>query len=168
MRMTPSAIALACPSSLSISHRYPAPPAVVFAAWTHPALARRWLFASAGRALAQATLEARPGGALLLRDHHRGRTTEHRGTFLAVAAPGRLAFTLVVPEAPGTETVVDVSIEPQARGCRLALVHAGVPPAALAASEARWLGALYGLGETLAAVAEARASAPDAAVGRAG
>ena len=166
--MTPSAVAHACPPSLSISQRYAATPAAVFAAWVHPALARRWWFAAAGRALAQATLEARPGGALLLRDRHRGRTTEHRGTFRAVDPPARLALTLVLPEMPGVATEVDVRIGPQSRGCRVTLVHAGVPPAAIAAIEVRWLGALYGLGETLAALAEARAAAGGRGIEHAG
>ena len=140
---------------LLLLHRCAATATTLFAAWTHPALVRQWLFATAGHPLDHVTLEARPGGALRLRTRHRGAVVEHHGTVLLVAAPVSLAFTLVLPEAPAATTVVAVRIVPRAGGSVLALRQTGVPAACAHAVEACWQGALYGLSEPLGALAEA-------------
>lgn len=144
-------------STLRLAARLAAPPATVFAAWLHPALVRHWLFATATRPLHAAHVDARPGGELVLRERPGpGCEGTYRGTFLRLAPPGTLAFTLVLPDAPGAVTRVEVGIEPAATGCRLSLAHALVPAGGRPAMEARWAGALYGLAETLAMLAEAR------------
>ncbi len=144
-----------CPA-LHLAQRYSAAASEVFAAWLHPALVKRWLFAGAMRPLAAAAVDAREGGGFVLLARDRDRIVEHRGTFLRIAPPTRLAFALALPEARSADTRVDVEIVPAMRGCRLELTHAGVPRGAAEAVEARWLGSLYGLAETLAALAEAR------------
>lgn len=150
----------ACPGAdrraLHVTQRFAAGPDDVFAAWLHPALVRRWLFATAGRPLLEVHVDDRPGGAFLLRDRWRGRVITWRGTFARLTPPAALAFTLRLPDAPGVDTGVEVGISPAPAGCRLDVVHTHLPARCAEAMEARWLGALYGLGETLSSLAQAR------------
>jgi len=138
--------------TLCITQRLVASPADAFTAWVHPALVRRWLFATADRPLPGVQVDAREGGELVLRDRWQGRDVAWHGAFVQLARPGALAFTLTLPDAPEIVTHVAVSLVPTAVGCRVAVVHAGVPAACAEAMEARWQGALYGLAETLAAL----------------
>ena len=143
--------------TLHFTHRYAARAADVYAAWVQPALVRQWLFATAGRPLVAAGVEARRGGALVLRDRWRGRALVYRGTFTRLE-PGRaLGFTLECPDAPGALTAVAVAFAPDRDGCGVDVVPRDVPPLCTGTLEARWLGALYGLGEILEAGTRARA-----------
>lgn len=143
--------------TLHVAHRFAARADDVYGAWLHPALVRHWLFATAGRPLLAACIDPWPGGDLVLRDRAPGREVVWRGTFTRLAPTAALAFTLALPDVPDIRTRVEVHIARATPGCRLTLAHAGVPAACAAAMEARWQGALYGLGETLSAWDGARA-----------
>jgi uncharacterized protein YndB with AHSA1/START domain len=155
-------------SPLSLVRRFAAPAPTLYAAWTHPALARQWLFATARCPLVHADIDARPGGALRLACVHRGTVIEHRGTFLHLEPAHALAFTLALPEAPLHATTVSVRIARCARGSVLSLAHAGVPAACADVVEGRWLGALYGLAETLAGLRDSHMRATGAVAADAG
>jgi uncharacterized protein YndB with AHSA1/START domain len=152
--------------AIRITHRFAAPPQRVFEAWLDPALAGRWLFATATRPMTDVAIEARVGGSFRLArrsrkrsfpvarpspqsDRRNGKTTEHRGRFIEIVPHRRLVFDLVAPDRPRAATRVTVEIAPRKSGCDLALSLDDVPPEETNYSEARWMGMLYGLGETL-------------------
>ena len=121
----------------------------VFDAWLDPAVAGRWLFATATRPMTDVEIDARVTGSFRFAERSDGKLTQHTGEYLEIVPPGRLAFTLLVGNR--TVTRVTVEIAPTRTGCELTLTHAGLPPERAAQSEARWTGILYGLGVTLAA-----------------
>jgi len=135
-------------ATLRLVHRCSFDAATVFAAWVEPALAGQWLFATASRPMVRARIDARVGGCYCLTEQRGTRLVEHRGEFVDVAPPRRLAFTLSTPDLDG-ETRIAVDIEPQPSGCALVLTHASVRPDEVRRTRQRWLGMLYGLGATL-------------------
>jgi uncharacterized protein YndB with AHSA1/START domain len=93
-----------------------APPAAVFKYFTDPVRWAAWWGAGS-------TIDARPGGRLLVR-YPDG--TEAAGEVVEVTPPSQIVFTYGyvkgVPIAPG-DSRVTISLEPVARGTRLHLVH---------------------------------------------
>jgi uncharacterized protein YndB with AHSA1/START domain len=135
-------------ATLRLVRRCPFDAASVFAAWVEPALAGQWLFATASRPMVRTRIDARVGGCFCLTERRWTRIVEHRGEYVDVAPPRRLAFTLSTPDLDG-ETRIAVDIEPRSSGCALTLTHASVRPDEVGRVRQRWLGMLYGLGATL-------------------
>ena len=136
-------------SALRMTRRFDAAPEQVFDAWVDPALAVRWLFATAMRPLAHAAIDARVGGGYVLIERDGRRGTRRFGTYLRLVRPSHLAFTMTADDRPDVASSVAVGIEPVRRGCVLTLAHANVPRGDLRMLAARWQGVLYGLAETL-------------------
>ena len=134
---------------LRIARRIGASPQRVFDAWIDADIARRWLFATAWRPLASATIDARVGGAFELVDERHGRCVAYRGEYLEIDPHRHLAFTLSLDTSVVTRVTVDIARA--ARASRVALTHECVPPRKAAEMRARWIGILYGLDATLAA-----------------
>ncbi len=103
--------------------RVAAPPAVVFAFFTDPALIARWMGASP-------SVDVRAGGAIRVEFPRESSTDVMRGVFLEIEPPRRVVFTWgfegnsVLP--PGASTV-EVTLEPDAGGTRVRLVHRDLP-----------------------------------------
>jgi uncharacterized protein YndB with AHSA1/START domain len=135
-------------ATLRLVRRYAASAQSVFAAWIDPAVAGRWLLATAGRPMARARIDARVGGHLCLTEHRGARTVEHRGEYLELVTPRRLAFALRSPDF-GADARIAVDIETRHRGCALTLIHANARAEDGARVRQRWMGLLYGLGATL-------------------
>ena len=133
--------------AVRVTRRLPATPERVFAAWVDARIARRWLFATARRPLAQVAIEARVGGSFRCTDD---RGVEHAADYLELDPPRRLVFTLPLEGDPHAVTRVTVGIIGSRHGSALALVHDGVPRERASAIADRWRGLLYGLEETLA------------------
>lgn len=136
-----------------VTQRYSASPERVFDAWLDPDSAGRWLFATAWRPLSRVEIDARRGGPYRLVD---GKGAEFAGSYIEIARPRRLVFTLAMENSPRIVTRVTAEIEPLKSGCELRLVHEDVPPDQAGRTENRWTGILYGLGETLKARARVR------------
>jgi uncharacterized protein YndB with AHSA1/START domain len=136
--------------TLRVVRSLPAAPATVFAAWLDPAIARRWLFATATEPLVDADIDPRVHGAFRFVFRCAGRVREQRGVFVEIAPPWRLAFTLQADAAQPSPTRVAVDIAPRRRGCTLKVTHEGIAGVALRALRERWIGMLYGLDATLA------------------
>ena len=133
--------------AVRVAARFRASPAEVFDAWLDPAIAGRWLFATAWRRMARVEIEPRVGGAFRFRD--RGDVgPEHAGSYLEIAPPTRLAFTLIL-DPGGVATRVTVVIAALRSGCRLTLTQENLPPDRAGYAKTRWTGMLYGLGLTL-------------------
>lgn len=135
---------------LLINHRYPQPPVRVFEAWVAPQLAGLWLFATASRPMAVAVIDACNGGVFRLIEHRAGAAVEHRGRYIEIRRPHRLAFELHSPDFASRATHVTATFTPCRDGCNLELMHDAVPADRVSQVEARWAGMLYGLGVVLA------------------
>lgn len=87
-------------TEIAMTRSFDAPRALVFDAWTKPALLQRWMGSHAGWSWAECTVDLRVGGAyrFLWRGPH-GAMLGMRGTYLEVAAPDRLVATEVFDEA---------------------------------------------------------------------
>jgi len=139
--------------TIRIARRFRAPGKRVFDAWLDPAIARRWLFATATRPPAQVEVEARVAGSLRFVERLRYRRIEHRGRYVEILPHRRLAFTLSGENQPDAVARVTVAVAPTGTGCALTLTHEGVPADCAEHTRARWTGMLYGLGVTLDAIA---------------
>jgi uncharacterized protein YndB with AHSA1/START domain len=121
----------------------------VFDAWVNPALAGRWLFATASRPVPLVTIDAHAGGAFRFENRHRGEDVVQTGCYLELVRPRRLIFTLAARSRSSELARVRVDISPDAAGCRLELAHEGVLRDEAPRVEGRWAGMLYGLSTIL-------------------
>ena len=135
-----------------VERSYRAPAARVFDAWLDPAIAGRWLFATASQPMARVDIDARVAGAFCLVERRAGTLVLHTGAYVALVPPRRLAFTLSSCDRAEPDSLVTVGITPQRAGCVLALSHEGLAAGRIRELKSRWIGILYGLGVTLDAM----------------
>jgi glutathione S-transferase len=131
---------------LSLSRTIRAPRARVFEAFVNPDLLRQW-FGPRGHTVAEATIDARPGGRYRIRmQPASGATFTVGGVYQEISAPSRLVFTWKWEgEAMGAmgETLVTVTLD-ERRGehgveTEVRLQHSGFPaPEAKAAHNDGW------------------------------
>jgi uncharacterized protein YndB with AHSA1/START domain len=136
--------------TLRVVRSLSATPATVFAAWLDPAVARRWLFATATEPLVDADIDPRVRGAFRFVFRRAGRLCEQRGVYVEIAPPWRLAFTLQADAAQPSTSRVAVDIAPRRHASTLTVTHEGIARVALRPVRERWIGMLYGLDATLA------------------
>ena len=129
--------------SFSLSQSHSCSTFRAFQAWLDPAVAGRWLFATATRPMTCVTIDPRPGGRFEFADDS-GRTREH-GRYLDIQPSRHLAFSLARPGSRRGSRVV-VEFRRRGSGCLVGLTHTGLPADQAAHMEARWEGMLYGLG----------------------
>ena len=139
------------PAAIRVARRFSAPPERVFHAWLEPALAGRWLFATASQPTTVLDIDPRVGGSFRFAERCNGAHSEHTGEYVEIVPHRRLVFTLAMADRPRVVTRVTAEISPLKNGCELALIHENVPPDRASETEARWTGVLYGLDETLSA-----------------
>jgi len=132
-----------------VAQRISAPVELVFDAWIDPAIAGKWLFATAWRPMVRVSIDSRNGGSFRFAGRRRGRPIVHAGKYVEIDRPRRLAFTLAGGERRRGSTSVSVEFVPRKSGCDLRLVHEGVLPGDAAHTEGRWAGMLYGLATIL-------------------
>jgi uncharacterized protein YndB with AHSA1/START domain len=130
------------PASIRVRRRFNASAQHVFGAWLDPRVARRWLFATAARPMAEAEIDPRVDGAFRFVDRHDG-AAEYRGRYTALERPHRLAFTLAQERDRGSHVTVEIAQRP--RGCEVVLTHEAVPGHRADAVRNRWTGIMYGL-----------------------
>jgi uncharacterized protein YndB with AHSA1/START domain len=109
-----------------------ASPETVFAFFTDPEKATRWL-------AAEVTFDPRPGGVNL--QTHIDREGKHhhmRGKFLEVSPPSRVVFSWSFEEGGDDASTVEVTLEPRDGGTWLRLVHSDLPEPARADHEQGW------------------------------
>ncbi len=136
--------------SVRVARRFAVPVQRVFDAWLDPAVARRWLFATALHPIAEVEIDARRRGSFRFADQQNGEAIEYTGAYLKVVPPRHLAFTLSMNEIPSAVTRVSVEFVPLESGCKAILTHEKLPADHAQDTAARWTGILYGLAETLA------------------
>ena len=108
---------------LRVTRQYAAPAERVFDAWLDPASARTWLFATSSGEMVEAEIDARVGGEWRFVERRAQGDALHRGRYLTIDRPHRLAFTFAVDESSEGDKV-SVDIQPLDAGCELTLVHA--------------------------------------------
>lgn len=118
--------------ALELSHRFEAPPADVFDAWTNPAVLRRWWAAEPTWSTPLAEVDAREGGRYRLSMRtDTGEVHTVHGEFSEVRPPERLVYTWSWDDGPdaamsGSEaTVVVVDFVPDGTGTLVRLTHSG-------------------------------------------
>lgn len=138
-------------AAIRITRRLELAPERVFRAWLDPRLAKVWLFATAARPMTSVAIDPRVAGAFRLVDRADREPITYSGEYLEIVPPRRLAFTLSAEHHPRAVTRVRVEIVPLAKGCDLTVTNEDVPPLYARRTEARWMGILYGLEQTLRA-----------------
>jgi uncharacterized protein YndB with AHSA1/START domain len=137
------------PASIRVTYQYDASPGRVFDSWLDPAVAGRWLFATASQPIGDVEIDARVGGWFCLVDRQARDTITYSGQYVEIVPARRLAFTLSMEPLANVITRVTVAITHLGKGCELNLTHANVPREHASYVEGRWTGILYGLGVTL-------------------
>lgn len=112
---------------LTITRRFQAPPALVFAQWVTAEALRDW-FAPDTYATTDCTVDARPGGAW--RVHYRsdkGHEFVENGVFHEITPPERLVLTLTQAHSAqiGPETVITVSFRAVDGGTEMTFHQSG-------------------------------------------
>ena len=114
-------------SSVRVSRRYAAAPEAVFDAFTDPARAGKFLFATPEGRMVRVDIDARPGGAFVITEHRDGEEIEHAGEYIEVERPRRLSFDFAVPKFSTQRTRVTINIAPKGDDdAELTLTHDGV------------------------------------------
>lgn len=91
-------------------------------------------------------IDPRVEGSFRMVDHD---GVEYIGEYSEITPHRRLVFTLFMENRPTVPTRVVMEITPLKKGCTLTVSHENLPPDCARYTEARWTGALYGLGVTL-------------------
>ncbi len=114
--------------ALSVTRLIDAPPALVFKAWTDPALAVHW-WGPRGFTVIECQIDARPGGNCrkVMRSPE-GTLHRMRGVFRDVVPPERLQFTFAWEDERGglgPQTLVTITLAEQGGKTRLTLQQTG-------------------------------------------
>ena len=116
-------IEAAAKPSLTLKRRFKAPPAKVFAAFTHPEKVRHWMGPGAMRAL-RAESDLRVGGRYRwVMQSPDGEEHDVSGVYREVVANEKLVFTWAWKSTPERESLVTVLLKPDGDGTLLTLMH---------------------------------------------
>jgi uncharacterized protein YndB with AHSA1/START domain len=132
--------------TLVVTHRCAASAERVFDAFLDPAVARRFLFATATGEMIEASIDPRVGGQFVFVERRPDMgDVRHVGEYREIARPHRLAFTFGVPQFDPRQTDVTIGIDADGTGCRLTLIQDGVAPAYAEQSREGWSRILAGV-----------------------
>ncbi|HVZ46916.1 MAG TPA: SRPBCC domain-containing protein [Ramlibacter sp.] len=117
--------------AVQVSHRFSAAAERVFDAWITPSQASRFFFATRTGNIMRCQIDARVGGHFLVTDRRPQADGEesvmdadHRGEFIEIDRPRRLAFDFSVPQFTDAASRVTIEITPlAATACELVLTH---------------------------------------------
>ena len=120
-------------AAIRVARRFHASPARVFDAWLDPAIARRWLFATATCPIEQMQIDARVGGSFRFVEERYGEDVNYRGEYTEIVPHRRLSFILATDRpaprhararrgvaAEGRRIGVDAGASGRATGTRVA------------------------------------------------
>ena len=136
-------------ATVTVERRFDARPAQIFDAWTDPAAAARWLFATPGGEMERVEIDARVGGGFTIVERRGGEVAEHFGHYVEIERPRRIAFDFWTSFSE-ERTRVTVTIEPDGEGSLVTLTHEGVWADWEAKTRQGWTMILDGLARTLA------------------
>ncbi|MBX3540844.1 MAG: SRPBCC domain-containing protein [Chelatococcus sp.] len=113
------------PRDLRLVRTFDTSPQALYAAWTEPSLARRWLFTSPESEKNSHELDVRVGGRWTITDRRDGQDYTAVGEYTAVDAPHRLAFTFAMPQFSPNSDLITVEFEPDGDHTRMVFTQAG-------------------------------------------
>ncbi len=127
--MTPQNIA-ADPLTLTLVREFSAPCELVFAAWTDPKHRAQW-FAPRGRTTTHFESDMRPGGTwrACMRSDESGEDLWYGGTYVDIASPERLSFTMAWDGddgLPETEFLITITFAEHAGKTTMTFVQTGL------------------------------------------
>lgn len=139
------------PIKAQVSYRFSAPAERVFDAWLDSSTAGKWLFATPTGEMVRVEIEPQVGGTFVITERRDGEDVEHRGEYIEIDRPRRLAFSLRVEKYSPESDRVTVEITPLTTGCELTLTHEMAPAYAahLKSAEDGWTTLLAGLAHSL-------------------
>ena len=111
----------------SVSLLINADPHVVFDAWVDPPVMEQWLFKSPTNSLRVVT-NPKPGGTYSIIERDADSVITHEGIYSVVERPGRLAFSLIVPQHFEGTASIEVLIASEGAQSRLDFLAAGDGP----------------------------------------
>jgi len=118
------------PITVRVTHNYNVPAERLFDAWLTPALAARFLFASRTGNVLYCEISPRVGGEFTVTDRRPTADgdesffdAQHRGKYVEINRPRRLAFDFSVEPYFHLVTRVAIDIVPAGGGCELTLTH---------------------------------------------
>jgi uncharacterized protein YndB with AHSA1/START domain len=114
--------ATATKPSLTIKHRFNAPPAKVYAAWTDPQMIARW-FGPPGVERVEAESDLRVGGAYSIAMHMPGDRHDVMGVYREIVPNQKLVYTWAWKSTPERDSLVTVTFKPDGEGTMLTLLH---------------------------------------------
>jgi uncharacterized protein YndB with AHSA1/START domain len=135
---------------LTMTRRFDASPERLFAAWTDPNLAARWLFTGPTSEAHSANLDVRVGGAWVIEDRRDGVDYKALGEYLEVDRPRRLSFTFGMPQFSPAFNKVTVEIAADGAGSVMTLIQEGLPADYIEPTRQGWDEMFDALAERLA------------------
>jgi uncharacterized protein YndB with AHSA1/START domain len=110
--------------SLTLARRFNAPPEKVYAAWADPEKLVQWFGpASVEAGSVKADIDLRVGGRYRISFNANGNYNEVGGVYREVVPNERLVFTWAWHSTPERESLVSISIKPEAGGSLLVFKH---------------------------------------------
>ena len=132
-----------------VTRRFKSSAERVFDAWLDPTRTGKWLFATPTGEMVRVEIDARVGGLFCFVDRRDGQDVKHRGEYLEIDRPRRLAFSFYVDNDRAHATNVTIDIVALATGCELTLTHERVPEEYAERTRGGWTGILEGLARQL-------------------
>ena len=121
---------MARPTFVHETHSFNVPAERVFDAWFNPAQAGRFLFATRTGVVMHCEIDPQVGGSFVVTDRRPNPDgdesffeAQHRGTYVEIDRPRRIAFDFTVDPYGDHMTRVTIDILPSGNGCELFLTH---------------------------------------------
>ena len=120
-----------------LRYHFLTPPEAVFDAWLKPELIRKWLFVGPASEIVSVELDPTEKGkfSIVELDKQTNTRIDHHGEYIVIYRPHELMFRLFVPEKFPGESVVNVKIKTDGKGCELTLTQTAE---ATGITEASW------------------------------
>ncbi len=123
---------------LDIEQLISGPPDAVFQAWLDPEQLKLW-FCGSNTTMSCVEIDARVGGGYRIVMSDGDRDWSHTGIYQEIDPPRRLVFTWCTPSTNEQETLVTVTLKPEAGKTRLRLVHERLPAATFEGHRDGWI-----------------------------
>jgi uncharacterized protein YndB with AHSA1/START domain len=108
-------------TSAVVTYHYNHPADTVFRAWLDERLVKKWLFP--GELLLSVEINPKIEDEFSFVVDREGTAVDHRGKYIEIEAPKRLAFTICIPRITSDTDTITIVIDDTREGCQLTLTH---------------------------------------------